>query len=261
MSRIWFLAGLCLFLGSGSATAQVVSLDNRTGLKFSKVMVYRERDADRHTFEYDPQYRYGGRGYTTPALKPDTVSYAFRIRLAQSGTYTFKFEGAGDTLCYLFGVAVGNKTAVTLDSNILVYSRKAKKPVTLPNGTELIWMDKASDDGMILAEEEGRIDLFFNFVNDSHYTIYAIYPWISDEDQQRGTILYNDPDRKLMPNEHRKIAVIVDRTGDSYSNQRISFKICAVDSHSRLVTFRVKDIDLGVDDVVITDRTIAKEPQ
>jgi len=45
MSRIWFLAGLCLFLGSGSATAQVVSLDNRTGLEFSKVMVYRERGA------------------------------------------------------------------------------------------------------------------------------------------------------------------------------------------------------------------------
>ena len=256
MNRKILLAILNLLFVSGLVNGQSLKIKNDTGLNFEKVITFRERDEGRHTYDYNPKYRFGGRDYSSPVIQKDTLIYLTKLKFDEKGKYTLKFISTGDTLCYLFGVDLNKTKKIILDKTNMVYSRKPKEPVKRADGTEIVSMDKTSDHGMIIMDVNGRIDLYFNFINNTSYTIYAIYPWISDEDVQRGTILYHNPDRKLLPKEQRKISVIEDRVRNSYSNQTISFKIAAIDSEGNLVYFKVNDIELSADDVSIDDKNI-----
>jgi len=256
MNRKTFLATLNVLFMIGFVNGQSLLIKNETGLTFEKVITFKERDEGRHIYDYNPEFRYGARNYPTPTIQNDTLNYASTIKFKEIGKYTLTFIGNGDTLCYLFGLDLSKTKKITLNKSSLVYSKKPVQPVKLADGTELISMDKTSDNGMVIMDEEGRIDLFFNFKNNTSYTIYAIYPWISDENAQRGTILYHDPERKTLPNEQRKISVIDDRLSNSYSTQKISFKIAAIDNESNLIYFKVNNIDLSADDVLIDDKSI-----
>lgn len=256
MRRRLLLMILNLVFIAGLVNGQSLRVKNMTGFTFEKVITYLERDEGRHTNDYNPQYRFGGRDYSTPMIQKDTLNYSSSIKFKENGKYTLKFISTGDTLCYLFGIDLNKTKKIVLDKSSLVYSRKPKQSIRKTDGTEIVSIDRASDHGMIIVDENGRIDLYFNFINNSNYTIYAIYPWISDEDFQRGSILYHNPDMKILPNEQRKIMVIEDRLMSSYDNQKISFKIAAINSESNLVFFKVKDIELSADDVVIDDKSI-----
>jgi len=256
MNRTTLLTILNLLCVTVLVNGQSLKIINETGHTFEKVVTYKERDEGRHTNEYDPKFRYGKRDYKTPEIQMDTLNYSSNIKFRESGKYTLVFIGKGDTLCYLFGLDLSKTKEITLDKNSLVYSKKPKQSEKLDDGSEIISIDNTSDHGMVIMDKNGRIDLFFNFINNTSYTIYAIYPWISDEKTQRGTILYHDPDRKILPKEQRKLTVIEDRLESSYSNQKISFKIAALDSASKLVFFKVNNIELSTDNVLIDDKSI-----
>ncbi|MGE0076452.1 MAG: hypothetical protein AB7S48_01180 [Bacteroidales bacterium] len=254
MRRILFT--ICnLLLVFNLAKGQTLQIRNETKIDFDKVVVFTEREEGRHTYDYNPEFRYGGRKYATPAITVDTFEYASEIKLNKSEKYTLKFVGLSDTVCYAFGISLSTTKQLVLNASNAVFSRKPQEPVKLADGSEIVKIDRTSDQGTIIVDEEGRIDLYFNFINSTPYTIYAIYPWISDEDFRRGTILYHDPDRKLLPNEQRKISVIEDRTMESYSNQTISFAVVAVDSESKLHRFNIKNIELSADNVIIDGKT------
>ncbi len=256
MTRKILFAISSLLLMSGLVNGQSLKIKNETGFTFEKVITFKERDEGRHTYDYNPKYKYGGRDYSSPVIQKDTLNFTSRIKFAEVGKYTLKFISTGDTICYLFGLNLNKTKKIILDKNSLVYSKKPKEPIKLADGTEMISVDKTSDHRMIIIDDNGRIDLYFNFINNTSYTIYAIYPWISDEDVQRGTILHHNPERKILPKEQRKITVIEDRLRSSYNNQKISFVIVALDSESNLVYLNINNIKLSADDILINNKNI-----
>lgn len=236
---------------SSILNGQSLRIKNDFDIRFEKIVVIKERDAGRHTYPFDKKNR--GIEYASPVLVKDTLNYTRKIKFEETGKYTFIFLSTEkDSEYYLFGIDLNQTKKVSLSSQNAILGKKDKEPVNLTKEIRRV----VSDFGMVVEERIGRADIFFNFINKTNYTIYAIYPWLSDEYVQRGTVLYHNPDRKILPMEQRMIAVIQDRNMDSFYRQKITFKMVAIDSESRLICFTVRDIELSAEDVVIDQKSI-----
>ena len=223
---------------------QILKIDNSTDYEIKSIIVYYERIEGRHEFEYKPQGVFGRPDYkfSTPRIETDSFEYNKKIKLRKQDTCSFEFVVDSKTSLFVFGFIPSDKKVLELNTNTYVLGKEN---------------DHAYEDTAEIRESYRYIDLYFNFINNSDYTIYSIYPHISDEEEIRGSILANEPDRKLIPKENRKILVAANRTMDSYNEKMtIDFLLYVVDKNGKLFRAELKGISLSVDDVEITNSNI-----
>lgn len=223
---------------------QQLKIDNRTDYEIKSIIVSYERIDGRHEFEYKPQGALGRSDYkySTPQIETDTIDFSKKIKLSKQGTCSLEFVINNNTSLFVFGFIPSDKKELILDTSTYVLGKENDHAYEDPNEFKLSY---------------NYIDLYLNFINNSDYTIYSIYPHISDEEEIRGSILANEPDRKLIPKESRKILVAANRTMDSYNEEMtLDFLFYVVDKDGELFQAELKGVSLGANDIEITNYNI-----
>lgn len=98
-----------------------------------------------------------------------------------------------------------------------------------------------------------NIKVYFTFINQGEYTVYAIQPKVTDDTGFRTSILKSNPDYKLLPGERRDLLVLDDRSIESLDDKLIEFMVYAVDSEGNLRSFPLEGIKSIADTVIISN--------
>jgi len=226
----YFVLITILFIGIECVYAGKIKIVNETPLKFHSIVIDYERNEGRHINKY-----IGGSSSLVIRSQPenginkkDTIPYKSKIDLKEG-------------ICKLTFVAKNNICVV-----YALNTEKTKK-LLLNEDNALI---KSFPFGIRIG---GGVQLYFNFVNSSDYTVYAIYPKISDRNFSFGDILYNT-DERLLPKEQRQI--FVEQFGEEeeyYLSVSIEFEIYAIDKDGKLKKGKVKETDLSVENINISN--------
>lgn len=251
MKRIFLLLGLFHLYAISGILAQNIQIVNKTGLAFDSIIVFHERINERNTYEYNPNNRFNPIHSQYKKILVDTIPYKSSIVLNQQDTFTLKFYGKSDTVCYLFGLNPLNISKIILTNKNCVFSQLSIKSYAIADTLNYLYDSVyVSDHPTFVTDFAGYV--YYNFINKTDYVVYAIYPKISDENFYRGTILCHDPERKLIPNESRSIAFIYDRWSDQYADQTIKFKILAITKKNELKEFYIDGVSVMDSDVIIS---------
>jgi hypothetical protein len=251
MKRMWCLMVLFYLFSNSGILAQNVQIVNKTGLLFDSILVFHERIKERNTYEYNPESRFNPINSNFKKIRIDTLLYKNTVELNQQDTFTLKFYGKSDTVCYIFGLNPSKTKKIKLTNKNCVFSQLSTKSFAIKDSTGYLYDSVYVTDYPQFVTEIGGC-VYFNFINKTNDAIYAIYPKISDENFYRGTILFHDPERKIMPNENRVIAFIYDRWTDQFSDQTFKFKILAISKENKLKEYFVDGVSANDSDVVIT---------
>jgi hypothetical protein len=251
MKRILLFLVLFHLCAISGILAQNIQIVNKTGLAFDSIMVFHERVNERNTYEYNPKNRFSPINANYKKILIDTIQYKRSIVLNQQDTFTLKFYGKSDTVCYIFGLNPLKTSKIILTNKNCVYSQLSTKSYAITDTSNYLYDSVyVSDHPTFVTDFAGYV--YYNFINKTDYVIYAIYPKINDENFYRGTILFHDPELKLIPNENRSIAFIYDRWSDQYTDQTIKFKILAITKKNELKEFYVDGVSVMDNDVIIS---------
>ena len=214
--------------------AQNVKIINNTGTKFKNCSWVTERDTGRHNAGYTGSI-WNVPKYKSPDLEFSTKKFNGKIKFTNSGKHTLTFTGDNDSIYYRWGVEINSDTKeIIVDESYMRIHKSALDPI-------------------LHTDEEGRTDLYFRFINKTPYKIYACFPWLSDESEERGDIFFYNPDKRLDPKEERDIIVVSERTVSSYlKGVDLQFRYVGIDEKGNMVSFYQDDVtSAALDEVMI----------
>lgn len=225
-----FIASLLTALSvSAKITLKVV---NETGKKFGKVIVYTEREKGRHVWDSNNDRP----RFDSPSQTIDTMKYADKLLFGSPKKVTLKFRTADEETDYFcFGVDLSKVKTLKINDLTAISSPNEEYAVE------------------IVAMEPAYFPCRFKFENKTKYSIYAIYPFLSPN-MQLSNALYDNPDTRLVPNEHRYIDVLnyYELSGKWKNAKTINLKFAATNGNGQLVFFDINNVDVEAETVVIT---------
>lgn len=243
----------CCIVAANGVKAQTIKVKNESGFKYDKVIIYTERTEGRHIPPYD---RIWGISYDTPMIQTDTIAFDKKIVLPGDGVYTLQFEDENYVSCLCYGINAKKTKELTLNRNNCTFLfNDANNRAKFPDGTLI--KEPNFDHVEILSIVDEYVLLYFEFVNKTPYTIYAINPKLSDEENVRYSLFFSNPDLRFLSGESRKITVIDDRYKESFNdNPTLTLYFVGVDKDSKQVLFKHDVADLGADVLTLDEKNI-----
>lgn len=234
MKRLLFFI-TSIFIAFTVSAKVTLNIVNETGQKFGKVIVYTEREKGRHVWDFKASVP----KFDTPDQRIDTMKFANKLTFAAPKKVTLQFRTADEESDYFcFGVDLSKVKSLKINDN---------RAISCPNedGISIMVLEAES------MEEFGSC--YFEFVNNTNYAIYAIWPFLPSN-MQLSNLLDNNPDKRLAPNEKRIIEVLdYDMLSKKWRDaKRINLKFAAINEKGELIFFDINNVDIEAETVVIS---------
>ena len=218
-----------LFMNQKNVQAQEIKIINETNLVFESIIVDYERTNGRHLVEYVGGVFAVKHNDEYEINTTETIPYKENIKL-KNGICKLTFT-TKDSICVVYAVNTQRTTELVLNRNTALIREPVFPSIQISDG----------------------IQLYYNFINISDYIIYEINYKISDG-YEFETLFFNT-DQRLLLGESR--IVFVEQRGRSvndYMSVFIEFELYAVDKQGNLIKGYLKETDLSVDDIKISNQ-------
>lgn len=226
-----FVILLVLFFSVIALHAQVkLNILNQTGLTFSRVIVFTEMNT----------------GVKTNVKQSiDTLKYANTLTFNKAKRVTLYFEGDHDIVGICYGIDLAKVKTLKLNNETMVEVSDHRK----------LGVASATDNFSRTVSELDEGEIFFNFINKTHYDIYAIHLVVGQT--QYGNALFCDPKNRLKQQEAREI-YLIEGVSDNFLRKigdKMELRFIGVDANSTMHEFRM-EVNPQAGNVVITPQTI-----